>query len=208
MKNLRIAAVLAAGAILLAGCASSHADTAPQASTSPPPAGAMTPGMVMPGGSTMGANPASTSATTAGAPSAAALMICAEETRSDITKVLALKGEPTSQSSWANKIYTCRYHLPMGTFVLSVKESADPESAKTYTEALRTQTVGTKELAGLTETAFGTPDGVVVLLKDNDTLRVDATGLPAQFGDQKQKRADFAYEIASDILGCWTGDDS
>ena len=39
------------------------------------------------------------------------------------------------------------------------------------------------------------------------TLRVDATGLPAVFGTQKQKRTDLAYEIASDVLGCWTGDE-
>jgi hypothetical protein len=28
---------------------------------------------------------------------------------------------------------------------------------------------------------------------------------PAVLGAQQSKRFDFAYEIASDILGCWTG---
>ena len=46
----------------------------------------------------------------------------------------------------------------------------------------------------------------MVVVKDNETLTVDATGLPAVFGSQQQKRTDLAYEIASDVLGCWTGD--
>jgi hypothetical protein len=27
------------------------------------------------------------------------------------------------------------------------------------------------------------------------------------FGPQRQRRTDLAFEIASDVLGCWTGDD-
>jgi hypothetical protein len=27
------------------------------------------------------------------------------------------------------------------------------------------------------------------------------------FGPQQQRRTDLAYEIASDVLGCWTGDE-
>src|SRR6185437_17050859 len=97
--------------------------------------------------------------------------------------------------------YTCTYRLPAGEFVLSVKESADAAGANAYTQTLRAQTPGAADLAGLTDIAFGAPSGVVILLKDNDTLRVDASGLPAEFGRQHQKRSDFAYEIASDILG-------
>jgi hypothetical protein len=124
-----------------------------------------------------------------------------------VTSVLALKNAPATQSSWVDKKYTCTYHLPMGEFVLSVKESANASAAKAYTESLRTQLAGAKALAGLTDTAFADADGTLVLLKDNDTLTVDATALPAEFGDQHEKRTDFAYEIASDILGCWTGDE-
>ena len=43
-----------------------------------------------------------------------------------------------------------------------------------------------------------------MVIKDNQTLKVDTTGLPPVFGPEGQKRTDLAYEIASDVLGCWT----
>lgn len=197
--------LLVACTMLLAGCASSQADTGAKAAPPIRAGASMTPGMVMPDGSTMGATTgARTSASSA--PSAAARMICSTEIRKDIGTVLALKSVPSATSNWSGHVYTCTYQLPMGTFVLSVKESADPRSAKAYADALRTRLGRTHSLAGLTNLAFATSTGTVALVKDNDTLQVDATRLPAEFGGQQQKRTDFAYEIASDILGCWTGD--
>jgi len=37
-------------------------------------------------------------------------------------------------------------------------------------------------------------------------LPASALVLSAVFGSQQQRRTDFAYEVASDVLGCWTGD--
>ncbi len=198
--------LLVACTMLLAGCASSHADTGAKAAPSIRPGASMTPGMVMPDGSTMGASAAGARTSASSAPSAAARMICSTEIRKDIGTVLAVKSVPSATSTWSGHVYTCTYQLPMGAFVLSVKESADPRSAKAYAGVLRTRLGRTHSLAGLTDLAFGTSTGTVALVKDNDTLQVDATRLPAQFGSQQQKRTDFAYEIASDILGCWTGD--
>ena len=48
--------------------------------------------------------------------------------------------------------------------------------------------------------------GIVVVIKDDMTLTVDTTGLPTVSGPDGQRRADLAFEIASDVLGCWTGD--
>ena len=62
----------------------------------------------------------------------------------------------------------------------------------------------TEPLDGLGEHSFGAAAGTIVLIKDNDTLTVDATRLPPVFGNESSKRFDFAYELASDILGCWT----
>ncbi|MEO8888474.1 MAG: hypothetical protein ABI429_04175 [Jatrophihabitantaceae bacterium] len=213
MKNARLAALLTAAIVALTGCASATSTTSHQTSSALPPALQMTPGMVMADGSTMGADAKSTAPTTkpaaaaAGAPSAAAKMVCSDEIRKAVSAVLALTSAPATHATWVEHKYTCTYHLPMGEFVLSVKESATLPAAKAYTDSVRTGLAGAKALAGLTDTAFGTPGGVVILLKDNDTLSVDASALPAQFGDQHQKRTDFAYEIASDILGCWTGND-
>jgi len=205
MKQL---AILLAGSMLLAGCASSGAATVAPSKTVP--GMSMTPGMVMPDGSTMGAGTPSAGATSVrkadiAKPSAAALMICAAETRSDIRTVLAIKQPPVGVAKFADHLYTCTYHLAMlGTLILSVKQSPDAASAGGYYTSLRKRLGHTTELAGLGTAAFGTNDGTVVLRKDNDVLQVDATRMPAQFGTQQAKRNDFAYEIASDILGCWT----
>ncbi|MFF3976434.1 hypothetical protein [Streptomyces sp. NPDC001828] len=51
---------------------------------------------------------------------------------------------------------------------------------------------------------YESPGGTVVILKDGKTLRVDATGMPTASGPHKLSRAELAYEIASDILGCWS----
>lgn len=202
IKDHRLPALLA-GMVLLTGCASTSTDTSTTRSSLPAGDG-MTSGMVMPDGSTMAAGSPASSTSTAGAPSAAETMICGPETRTTITTVLGLTTPPTPQSTWADHLYTCTYPLPMGTFIVSVKQSTDTATAKTYFTDLRTQLGTTETLDGLGQASYGTTAGKVVLIKDNDTLMVDATQLPATFGAQQSQRFDFAYEIASDILGCWT----
>lgn len=201
--------LIAVAAVPLAGC-SSAASSSPTSSSSQ----AMTPGMVMPDGSTMGAAAMTPgmvmpdgSTMAAGAPgtapSAAAKMICTKETRDNITTVLSVAPDPKPVSTWRGGTYTCTYRLPMGSIVLSVHESADDATAAAYTDGLRSSVPGAKDLAGLTKIAFGA-NGVVLLQKDNDTLRVDTTGLQPQ-SKLYAHRADFAYEIATVIMGCWTG---
>lgn len=193
--------LLLAGSILLAGCANSA--TAQRTPTSSP---ALSPEASPPASpSTPGAAGPDATTSAPGGPSAEALMICTTETRNDIAEVLALKALPAGTSTFTDHLYTCAYRLPAGTLVLSVKDSPDPTGSAGYYTALRARLPATEDLLGLGEAAYGTTDGTVVLRKDNGTLHVDATALPAVFGTQDQKRTDFAYEIASVILGCWTG---
>jgi hypothetical protein len=198
----RWALLLGATAILLTGCGGAPAVPA---AAPVPSTGSMSPGMVMPDGTTMGAEARGPSA--ADAPPALAVMLCGDEVRGDLTKVLALPSTPATSSTWADHVYTCTYRLPVGPLVLTVKESTDTATATAYYTASRGRLGGTEDAIGLTELAYKTPTGIVGLVKDNLTLTVDATGLPAQFGAQGQKRTDLAYETASVILGCWTGDD-
>ena len=206
----RLTGAVIAGSFLLAGCATSNAATQSSAvatrapagpsSSSPSPApssGAMSPGMVMPDGSVMDGGPAG--------PSASARMICGTEARGDIAKILALTSLPAPAAHWADRLYTCTYRLPQGPLVISVKESADAAATRAYVSAERRRLGAAHDLAGLTAGAFGTATGTVALTKDSNTLTVDATGLPAEFGPAHQKRSDLAYEVASVILGCWTG---
>ncbi|MFE9122372.1 hypothetical protein [Streptomyces sp. NPDC007172] len=198
------AAVLAAVA---AGCASENAST-PAATgtvvstnastptgTSASPDASMRPGMQMPG------------MTQAAAPSASALMVCGPEIRADVVKILAPPHAPTTTTTWTDHLYTCTYHLPGGQLVLSVKESPNTASADAYFQSLRKQLGTTTQLTaaqGLGNPGYESASGTVVILKDGKTLRVDATGMPAASGPHQLSRADLAYEIASDILGCWS----
>lgn len=194
---------LVAGAILLTGCGATTTAATATSGTEPVPASAsgMAPGMVMPDGSVMGAAPG------AAKPPSLAVMVCGDEVRGDITKVLALPSQPATGATWIDNLYTCTYRLPMGPLVLSVKQSSDDAAAHAYYLAARKRLGSTMDTAGLGQYAFRTSTGIVGLVKDNFTLTVDATGLPVQFGSQGQKRTDLAYEVASVVLGCWTGDE-
>ena len=132
-------------------------------------------------------------------------MICAQETKDDISSILALDQAPNTVDDWADATYTCTYQLPGGPLVISVKESPDPAAAGNYFDALRgkIRAVPIKGLANLGFPAAQTSNGSVVFLKDGSTLHVDATGLPAGVGPQNVTRTDFAYQVATTILACW-----
>ena len=193
--------LLSAG--LLAGCASTQAARtqhagAPNASAQNVGAqqtGAQLPGMVM------------TSAPAASKPTATALMVCSDDIKGKVKQVLALPGLPPTTASFANAIYTCAYHLPVGPLVLSVQHADSKLAAHAYYTAMRSSLGSTEPLLGLGDEAFGSAGGVAVVRKDNETLVVDARGVPAVFGSNQQKRTDLADEVASDVLGCWTGSD-
>ena len=193
----RLAAALFVAPLLFAGCASSAPHPMHQNQQ-------MTPGMVMPDGSTMGAMAAGDSAAQ---PSAAAKMVCSADTAGSIAAALGLKKAPTGEADWKAPDYICSYALAAGTLVVSVHQSGSAAAGTQYIDTLRT-TLHATPAAGLTEVAYQNTRGDVLLLKDGDVLHVDAHALPAAFGATDQHRDAFAYEIASDILGCWTGDHS
>lgn len=199
---------IAAAALVLAGCATSQAAT----TTTSMPGMSMAPGQTMPGmtpssSATATAAPSGSSqasTTSASGPSAAAQMVCSADIKDKVTQVLGLSSSPVTHSTFVDHRFTCTYDLPMGPLKLSVQDSASKAAAGTYFTKLRPTLGATDTLIGLGERAYGTPSGTVVVLKDSQTLDVDATGLPTVFGAQRQRRTDLAYEIASDVLGCWT----
>lgn len=200
MRALKLLTAIATAAVM-AGCASTHAagPTTPapatQPSTSAPAAAPATAGV------SSGSSP--------GGPSAPALMVCSSEIKKDVATVLALPQTPTTTSSWTDHLYTCTYHLASGTLVLSVKESSDTPSADAYFTTLQQHLGTTTPLTAaqaLGNRGYQSSGGTVVVLKDDKTLQVDASALPAASGASRLSRADVAYEIATDILGCWNGD--
>lgn len=202
-----IAVALAAAPLGITACSAPHSATSTARPAAPSQAAmTMAPGQTMtPGQTRVPPETGTRSAAADDRPSAAAQEVCSDDIRDQVTKVLRLPTAPVTNTVWADHVYTCTYHLPLGPLVLSVKDSPTPTAAHAYYTTLRGQLAPTTPLLGLGETAYSTTTGIAVVLKDSDTLKVDATALPIQFGSQQQKRTDLAYEIASDVLGCWTG---
>lgn len=175
-------AIAAAAAIGLSGCAAS--------------------GAVPPASMSMGA---SADAAQNG-PTDAAKMICGAEVADNIMTILALTDHPHTVDSWTGDLYTCTYHLSVGPLVLSVKQSASDAAALDYFHALAAKLAPTTTIDGLANLGlpgYTAATGSVVFAKDNMTLQVDASELPATVGPHQISRSDFAYQVATGILACW-----
>jgi hypothetical protein len=140
-------------------------------------------------------------------PSGSARLTCGAEIHEAIEKIVAPQRVPLGAATWVDGLYTCTYQLPTGALVLSVKDSANPASAMRYFASLRDQ-VGPHQtirgLAALGLPAYETTSGTVVFLKDSSTLMVDATHVTREAASSYTSRSDLAYEVASDVIGCWT----
>lgn len=217
MKSRKLAAGLTIVALGLTGCADGNRSGAqghPTAAMSMRPGQTMT-GQTMTGmsmaGMPMAGMPMAPGQTVAGKaadqPSEAARMVCSADIQSQVKRVLKLDKLARADARWQDQRYFCTYTLPMGQLVLSVQQSETKAAARGYFDARRRLLGKTEPLAGLGESSYATMTGIAVVLKDSLTLQVDASGLPAVFGPQLQRRTDLAYELASDVLGCWTGDE-
>ncbi len=203
----RLLAPIAMASILFTGCAATHPATTTAHDASMSAGMSMPPGMRMPGMAMPATDPPSAAAAGPG-PSQAARMVCAPGIRHAIATMLGLASPPPVTTSWAARLYTCTYRLPAGQLVLSVNDAPDAASGRSYFDALRQRLGPTQPLTGLLglgQPGYTTHQGTDVILKDGKTLRVDATALPTRIGPQHQTRDDLAYEITTDILGCWTG---
>ncbi|HEY4022498.1 MAG TPA: hypothetical protein VGM75_27660 [Pseudonocardiaceae bacterium] len=170
-------ALVAVAAIFAVGCASASA-----------------PSMVASGPEPAGPNP-----------SESAKEVCAPDAQREIELSLSLRLTAPVTPTWANHLYSCRYSYAVGGFTLSVKELSDQAATDAYYGFLRTDPASQVALRGLGQAAFTGGDGIIVVRKDYKVLRVDATGLPAQFGQPPMTRAEAARRIASDIMACWNG---
>lgn len=202
MKTRHLAVGLCAVALTMTGCAAGKgsAATSPAGAATSIAADQSMAGHSMAPGQTMAGM---TMAPAGSEPSAKSKMVCAGDVRDEVQTILKLSAPAPVTTSWQDQLFTCTYTLPMGKMVLSVKESASKAAAAAYFQAQRTRSGKTTTLAGVGEQAFATPAGTAVVLKDSSTLQVDATGLPEVFGPQQQRRTDFAYEVATVVMGCW-----
>jgi hypothetical protein len=183
MKRLPAWSVaLASTAMLLTGCAQASTTTTGTTQSSTPHPGMMA------------------SAAAAGKPTATQAMICGPEIHGEVTEVLKLSSQPAVHPTYADSLFTCIYDLPVGPMRLSVQHSATEAAALSYLSARRVKIGAMKPAAGLGDHAYANGTGVVLLVKDNETLEVDTTALPKVFGSEDQRRSDLAYEVASVVL--------
>lgn len=174
-------ALVAVGAVAVAGCASAQ-----------PPAPA----------------PNAASVTTAASPtgpSATALIVCSGEAREDLADALGVQPTQPPTSTWADALFTCRYPYKAGTLTLTVKELADSAGTQAYLASARTGLGKVTNLAGIGEEAFAGPDGSVYVRKDFKVLHVDVSGLPETFGQPAYSRSRIGITVAEVIMSCWTG---
>lgn len=209
MKARVIAPVLALTATaLLAGCGGpSSAEEPSPRMTTPTASHTMADGTVMSGSSMASTSPAPT--TTASAPprvSPTAAMVCGPEIQDSIAILLKLPTRPTGTSTYRDGLFTCTYRLEAGPLVLSVQQSPSKEAAGGYFDGLRSgvdAAVPIKGLPSLGLPAFQSSSGIVAFVKDEFTLKVDASPLTPTLGPARTTRSELAYTLATDVLACW-----
>jgi|GEM_PF-2864863 len=139
------------------------------------------------------------------APSPAARMVCEAEVQEDLVATLRVSPSKPPTATWRDHVYACSYTYPTGTMVLSVKELADDQAAVAY-YAARKQSFATTTAQRIDgQDAFTAPNGSVFVRKDAKVLQVDVSRLPARFGQPPFPRAIAAFNVASTVMGCWTG---
>ncbi len=150
------------------------------------------------------ATPPAAKAAAAKAPSEAAKMVCADEAKATVKTITGAAAVP--EEGWDGTAYSCRYPLAKGDFIMTVTEAADSTGAQAFARdlAASVQAAPIEGLANLGLPGYRSTDGQVVFAKDNMTLQVDATGLSGPVGPENISPADFAYQMATTILGCWT----
>jgi hypothetical protein len=185
-----MAAAVAGFCVVLAGCGDSAARTTPGAKSSPTP---------------------SSSSSSITGPSISARMTCSEEEiQNAIVLGLDLSGSLPKTSRWVKPVYTCTYQLPQGPLRLSVTEFGSDTAAVHEFNQLKSQyakdKVPLQTLEAFQVPTFLASDDVILTVKDNKLLRVDATELPKIVGPAHRARRDLIYLVTSAILRCWSGD--
>jgi hypothetical protein len=138
-------------------------------------------------------------------------MTCSEdEIQNAIVLGLNLDGRPKRTSQWVKPVYTCTYQLPDGPLRLIVTEFGSDAAAVHEFNQVKGQYTQTKTplqaLEAFEVPAFRASDDVILTVKDDKLLRVDATQLPRTVGPAHRARQDLIYLVTSAILRCWSGD--
>jgi hypothetical protein len=157
-----------------------------------------------------GSSPAGSTGTsgptgTATGPSVSALMVCSAEAQADLQNALGVGVARPPDSSFVDGVYTCDYHYAAGELVMSVRDMGDQGTAEAYMASARAKIKKPTDLAGIGDAAFSDGVSQVFVRKDVKVLTVDASKLPATFGQPPHPRSTIAATAAIIVMLCWTG---
>ena len=108
-------------------------------------------------------------------------------------------------ATWEDNLYACRYVYGTNVMVVSVKELANKTETDAYVASLERQ-LGVTRNVPIGPRAFLARNGSVVVQKDYKVLLVDVRDLPQKFGEPLDTRENITLNVATSIMGCWTGE--
>ncbi len=132
-------------------------------------------------------------------------MVCTSEAQREIAGVLAIKPAVVTKPTWIEHLYSCTYQYSSGSFTVSVKQLPDRHSTVNYFTELGSSLSRLPDNVPMGDGAFLTPNGSMIVRKDNNVLQVDPSKMPARFTKLRLSPADVASSVAMTILGCWKG---
>ena len=130
-------------------------------------------------------------------------MVCNTETQAEIESSVGVPITQVTTPSWVDHVYSCRYAFPNGSFGLSVKELSSTAETTAYFDGLGAQLGRRPDRIALGQGAFLTTNGSLVVRKNYKVMLVDASQLPAQFGQPPQAPPDVSLSVAAVIMTCW-----
>ncbi|MDQ1508423.1 MAG: hypothetical protein QOG50_267 [Actinomycetota bacterium] len=132
-------------------------------------------------------------------------MVCSPEAQQQIlADATGVRISKPVTAQWEDDLYSCRYIYGASVMVLSVKELANATETDKYFTSL-TRELGVSRNVPIGPRAFVARNGSVVVQKDYKVLLVDVGKLPQQFGEPLDSRENIALNVATVIIGCWTG---
>ncbi|HEY3670907.1 MAG TPA: hypothetical protein VGN51_08235 [Acidimicrobiia bacterium] len=131
-------------------------------------------------------------------------MICADEAQEDLAGVLAVDAK-VSRPTWRDRIYSCTYRYPTGSFNISVTEFPKIGPALAAFIRRAADPAVTQPDLHMADGAFLRADRSIAVRTDRRILEIDPTNLPTEFAKLKLSRPDVAQAVAATILRCWKG---
>ena len=124
--------------------------------------------------------------------------VCEDMVRDALAASLGTQLPGVQQGAWTGNLFTCRYPLPGGEFVLRVHQFRSKAGARSAFTRLARDSRGSTRLNGIGDRAFQAASGTLEVWKDQFVLDADPSAVPPPIG-----RSDLAFAAVIAVMGCW-----